>query len=272
MRVAAVPVRPIKGAPMSPTKSTGKPIDIRPATGKLGILMPGMGAVATTFIAGVEAIRRGLVEAHRLAHADGDHPPRQAHRRPHRRSSRSSSRSPSSTTSCSAAGTSSPTTPTRRRARPACSKEHLDRAQGRPVDDQADDGGVRAGVRQEAHRDPRQEGQVEGGPRRAAHRGHQDVQEGQQLRPPGHGVVRLDRGLPQPGRRPRDAGGVREGPRRERSRDRAVADLRVRGAQVRRPLRERRAEPVGRHARAARARASRTACPSPARTSRPARR
>jgi len=32
---------------------------IRPAEGKLGVLLPGMGAVATTFIAGVEAIRRG---------------------------------------------------------------------------------------------------------------------------------------------------------------------------------------------------------------------
>jgi myo-inositol-1-phosphate synthase len=45
---------------MSLTKSTGKPIDIRPATGKLGILVPGMGAVATTFMAGVEAIRKGI--------------------------------------------------------------------------------------------------------------------------------------------------------------------------------------------------------------------
>ena len=35
---------------------------IEPATGKLGILMPGLGAVATTFIAGVEAIRKGLAE------------------------------------------------------------------------------------------------------------------------------------------------------------------------------------------------------------------
>jgi myo-inositol-1-phosphate synthase len=33
---------------------------IRPADGKLGVLVPGMGAVATTFIAGVEAVRRGL--------------------------------------------------------------------------------------------------------------------------------------------------------------------------------------------------------------------
>ena len=35
---------------------------IKPAEGKLGILMPGMGAVATTFIAGVEAIKRGTAK------------------------------------------------------------------------------------------------------------------------------------------------------------------------------------------------------------------
>jgi len=34
--------------------------EIRPAEGKLGVLTPGMGAVTTTFIAGVEAVRRGL--------------------------------------------------------------------------------------------------------------------------------------------------------------------------------------------------------------------
>jgi myo-inositol-1-phosphate synthase len=33
---------------------------VKPAEGKLGILLPGMGAVATTCIAGVQAIRRGL--------------------------------------------------------------------------------------------------------------------------------------------------------------------------------------------------------------------
>ena len=32
---------------------------IAPASGKLGIMIPGMGAVATTFVAGVEAVRRG---------------------------------------------------------------------------------------------------------------------------------------------------------------------------------------------------------------------
>jgi myo-inositol-1-phosphate synthase len=32
----------------------------RPASGRLGVLTPGLGAVATTFIAGVESVRRGL--------------------------------------------------------------------------------------------------------------------------------------------------------------------------------------------------------------------
>jgi myo-inositol-1-phosphate synthase len=35
-------------------------MNIAPAKGRLGILIPGMGAVASTFIAGVEAVKRGL--------------------------------------------------------------------------------------------------------------------------------------------------------------------------------------------------------------------
>ena len=35
---------------------------IAPAKGKLGILIPGMGAVSTTFMAGVEAIKKGLAQ------------------------------------------------------------------------------------------------------------------------------------------------------------------------------------------------------------------
>jgi myo-inositol-1-phosphate synthase len=38
------------------------PVQIAEPKGKLGILIPGMGAVATTFVAGVEAIRRHLAE------------------------------------------------------------------------------------------------------------------------------------------------------------------------------------------------------------------
>ena len=39
-----------------------KPETIAAPEGKLGVLIPGMGAVATTFIAGVEAIKAGLGE------------------------------------------------------------------------------------------------------------------------------------------------------------------------------------------------------------------
>ncbi|MCW5977765.1 MAG: inositol-3-phosphate synthase [Bryobacteraceae bacterium] len=39
---------------------TQEPVKIAPAEGKLGVMIPGMGAVGTTFVAGVEAIRRGL--------------------------------------------------------------------------------------------------------------------------------------------------------------------------------------------------------------------
>jgi len=36
--------------------------NIKPAKGKLGVLIPGLGAVATTFIAGVEAVKKGLAK------------------------------------------------------------------------------------------------------------------------------------------------------------------------------------------------------------------
>ena len=39
-----------------------QPSEIRSAEGKLGVLLPGFGAVATTFVAGVEGVRRGLAE------------------------------------------------------------------------------------------------------------------------------------------------------------------------------------------------------------------
>ena len=43
-----------------PGTTSAQSSTIRPATGRLGILTPGLGAVATTFIAGVESVRRGL--------------------------------------------------------------------------------------------------------------------------------------------------------------------------------------------------------------------
>ena len=45
---------------MQASSSAGNRPAPRPATGRLGVLTPGLGAVATTFIAGVESVRRGL--------------------------------------------------------------------------------------------------------------------------------------------------------------------------------------------------------------------
>ena len=38
----------------------GRPKEIAPAEGRLGVLLPGFGAVATTFVAGVEGTRQGI--------------------------------------------------------------------------------------------------------------------------------------------------------------------------------------------------------------------
>ena len=51
---------------MTSKKSSGQAAaatpTIAPATGKLGVMVVGMGAVATTFIAGVEAVRKGIAK------------------------------------------------------------------------------------------------------------------------------------------------------------------------------------------------------------------
>ena len=39
-----------------------KQAEINPAEGKLGVLLVGLGAVTTTFIAGVEAIKKGIAQ------------------------------------------------------------------------------------------------------------------------------------------------------------------------------------------------------------------
>jgi myo-inositol-1-phosphate synthase len=41
---------------------TQENVNIAPAAGKLGVLIPGIGAVSTTFMAGVEAVRQGLAQ------------------------------------------------------------------------------------------------------------------------------------------------------------------------------------------------------------------
>jgi myo-inositol-1-phosphate synthase len=56
---ATVEVKPTD-AKSSSTAASGTGHAIEPAKGKLGVMIPGMGAVATTFVAGVEAVRKGI--------------------------------------------------------------------------------------------------------------------------------------------------------------------------------------------------------------------
>ena len=144
--------------------------------------------------------------------------------------------------------------------------------QGLPGGHQAVAGRLRPAVREEAQRAEREEGQVQARPRGPGVGRHRALPQGEGLRPPGDGLVRLDRGLPRGGRRPLLDREVREGPRREPPRHPALDDLRVLRDQGGHPVRQRRAEPLrrlpgdGRSSRRRRARRSR------ARTSRPARR
>src|SRR5208283_962710 len=52
--------RPCSDRPGVIVLPSPSPVTIAPAEGKLGVLIPGIGAVSTTFIAGVEAVKRGL--------------------------------------------------------------------------------------------------------------------------------------------------------------------------------------------------------------------
>src|ERR1700693_5114408 len=59
-----MPTRPknAKRKTETETESKRQSSEIQEPKGKLGIMIPGMGAVATTFVAGVEAIRKGLAK------------------------------------------------------------------------------------------------------------------------------------------------------------------------------------------------------------------
>src|SRR5580692_11317895 len=48
--------------PTSSSQETAGSSPIQPANGKLGIMIPGMGSVATTLVAGVEAVRKGIAK------------------------------------------------------------------------------------------------------------------------------------------------------------------------------------------------------------------
>src|SRR6266849_3353621 len=55
-----MPTRPKNATTKTKTESKQHSGEIQAPRGKLGIMIPGMGAVATTFVAGVEAVRKGI--------------------------------------------------------------------------------------------------------------------------------------------------------------------------------------------------------------------
>ena len=55
-----MPTRPKNARTRTESKSSSS--EIQAPKGKLGIMIPGMGAVATTFVAGVEAVRKGIAK------------------------------------------------------------------------------------------------------------------------------------------------------------------------------------------------------------------
>ncbi len=59
-RSARKPSAAKKKKPVAEVRAPRASDHIAPASGKLGVMIPGMGAVATTFVAGVEAIRRRI--------------------------------------------------------------------------------------------------------------------------------------------------------------------------------------------------------------------
>jgi myo-inositol-1-phosphate synthase len=57
-----MPTRPKNATTKTKTESKQHSGEIQTPRGKLGIMIPGMGAVATTFVAGVEAVRKGIAK------------------------------------------------------------------------------------------------------------------------------------------------------------------------------------------------------------------
>ena len=227
------------------------PVDIAPAKGKLGVLLVGLGAVSTTTIAGVLAIRKGISKpigsltqmgTIRLGKRTDNRAPKISRVRSARRTERHrfwrmghlQRQLLRSGQTCG-------------RARRNASRSDQ-RGVGR---DQADAGGVRSALREAARRSQRQEGQEQEGSRRSAHRGHPQLQAHQQLRSDGGGLGGQHRDLYDRGPVPQVAGRAGTGPARERSGDCVQHDLRLCGDQRRHPVCERRAEPECRSAGAA---------------------
>ncbi len=193
-------------------------VQIAPAEGKLGVLIPGMGAVTTTFIAGVEAIKRGL----------GQPIGSLTQMATIRLGKRTDGR-----------------TPKIKDFVPLAGLNDLVFGGWDIFEDNGYEAAVNAGVLErplldqlkeplsaikpmkavfdprvrQAHRRPEREAERhQDGQGRDADGRHRAVPQVQRRRAAGHDLVRLDRGVPPAGRRPPDAEGLRMRPAQERSR------------------------------------------------------
>ena len=215
----------------APRSTRSSPRRSRPAEGKLAVLLPGLGAVSTTLIAGVHLIRKGLAKPFGSVHADAEAAARQAHASRASCRSRSSCRWRSSRDLVFGGWDIFPDNAYEAAVKAGVlSTEMLAPVRGGARGGPADAGRVRARVGQEPRRAQREEGRVEDGPGRGARRGHRRTS----ARASGavarrHGVVRLDRGLRAAEAGARDARRVREGPEGELAGHSAVDDLRLRG-------------------------------------------
>jgi myo-inositol-1-phosphate synthase len=221
-----------------------QPSEIRPAEGKLGVLLPGFGAVATTFVAGVEAARQGL------AAPIGSLTQMNTIRLGKRTENR---------------------TPLIKDFVPLSGLEDIVFGAWDPIADDGYESAVNAGVL-DRHKhiepikdflssiepmpaafDPRYVKKLTGpnvkkgaNKRELAEQIREDIRRSRRrtTAPPRDGVVRIDRGLRAAGRGARDHRVVREGDGREPRRHRAEPALRVCRDHGGRALRQRRAEPV----------------------------
>ena len=185
-----------------------KPTKIAPPKGKLGVLLPGMGAVATTFMAGVELVRTKKAQPVGSLTQLGTI----------RLGKRTEGRSPkikdfvqlarledlvfggwdifpeSAYEAAANAGVLDP--------------QDLAEVKTFLVQDQADEGGVRPRVREDARRHERQEREEQVRDRAATESRHRQFQEEARVHASGDAVVRLDRSIPEGRRSPRHAGKI----------------------------------------------------------------
>ncbi len=217
-------------------------VSVRPAKGKLGVLLPGMGAVATTFVAGVEAVRQGSAQPFGSLTQMGTI----------RLGKRTENRAPLIKDFVPLA---EPERPRLRRLGHLRGRHVHRRDQGRrpregpsepapcvPAGHPADVRGLRQALCEAPRRAQREEGGQLVREGAGADGRHPQLQGEEQLRPPGDGVVRLHRDLPAAHRGAPEPRRLRGGPEGELARDRAEHGLRVRLPQERGALRQRRSQ------------------------------